>query len=348
VDVPTFDEPRVAFTVTGSPAITSNTLEVGSEYTFSTVTNALPAAIASYQWDFQGKAFQTADHDVYDSSHLLTAAQKTTANVTTKFITGSKSLVSNTDLGTRTVQLTVTDTSATLWNSTLRPYLMVHRANSLRAEIMPYHLAYEGNSYFTNAPDVEVSIQGTLYYFGADFRHEIKVQGTGVPYKIRTAPAQSKEEGVDPLPSQRYIMYNPPPQGQEEGTFSFSSQATVAAGSAARFYYNGGGRTLRSYYNTESYIIKDVDRLYDSQDPCADYMAYVNARINQFPAEEQPLPFTTSVVTIHDQGQFLDLRAIAIDEKHIDVFFEAAGIHGINKDQLISIIGTAWATVQKP
>ena len=218
---------------------------------------------------------------------------------------------------------------------------------------MPYHLAYEANSYFTNAPNVAVAIldsnsSATTCYFGADFRHEIIVQGTGVPYKIRSQPAESKESGADPLTTQSYIMYAPPQEPEEEGTFSFATHPTVTAGSAARFHFNGSGRTLRSYYNNASYIIKDVDRLYDSQGPCGDYMTYVNARISLFPSTERPLQFTTSVVTTHDAGQFQELTNIAVDEKHIDVFFQAEGVHGINKDQLISIIGTAWATVQKP
>jgi len=355
-----FPEPRVAFTVTGSPAMTTDTLEVGSEYTFSTVTNALPAAIASYQWDFQGKAFQTADHDVYDSSDLLTAAQKTTANVTTKFITGEKSLVANTDLGTRTVQLTVTDTSQTLWTSTLRPYLLVNKVNNVKAKVTFYYVPYEANGWFSGQADLAIQIldgpssQGLTYpctlYSEPVFAAAARLNGTGKLYRIRTVSG-SKESGDDnsTSPSLQYIKYCGDTTNWNfhfvDGVFGGISPPgggnhALQHQDAARYHFG----THRSYYNRSNYRVVG---LYNYVEGAG------NVVRSQMVGESsvQPCLITAGEqVSVWDSGPFAlnnDPAIVLIDEKHLDLYMAPQGSAGIdprNMDRL----GTVFLKVSKP
>ena len=301
---------------------------------------------------FHGKAFKHYENPVvYDEEHLLQQSEEEPINPLAadfKYITGSKSQVSDTDLGERRISMMALCRDAYhVFFMRIIHFdldLLIRRENDQKARITFYYIPYENNPEFGSIRDGSITIGGTEYYFNSTFTGRIRTQGTGKVYRLSQIENSSVQDGAIPMASQQYIEYNPDPY---PGVYAFVSTPKVHSQDGARCNVGPASAPVhRSYYNLQGapeYRVIDIysGNYYSTYDGISDFANYARTHF----ASSPPLSFVSDIITIRDQGEFdgdTERRA-----RQIDVFLEASDDIGLNRFLIGQHFGECWARVER-
>ena len=233
------------------------------------------------------------------------------------YITGSKTEEAY-DLGRRSVAASVTHEEVGTLSASYEFELVI-----MNARITHYYCPYEENDCWTGAMTA-VSMSGgppNTIYLCEDFLEEVKVQGTGKIFKIRTQSGMTKSQGTTPSASLQYIReVTQDTYSNWFGTFTNGIYGAYCGQgeqlhhqNAARYNTSTGHRSF--YCHPGSYNVIGL-------------AAHEAAVKSQMSAQDKPMAFSSDGITIKDIGPFDGETNIGTNEKQIDVFLEPDGASG--------------------